>query len=105
MSSKPIEAFFIQPSLSSKPIEAFLHATKTVIKKTPHYPTNCKSSQKVINCMEEPQTAGSQSGGTQILLPAFLQPSLSCNNKTKISNFEGLFSNKVHKKREKQKKI
>jgi hypothetical protein len=28
--SKPIEAFFIQPSLSSKPIEAFLHATKTV---------------------------------------------------------------------------
>jgi hypothetical protein len=48
--------------------------------------------------MEEPQTAGSQSGGTQILLPAFLQPSLSCNNKTKFSNFEGLFSNKVHKK-------
>jgi hypothetical protein len=35
MSSKPIEAFFIQPSVSSKPIEAFLHATKTVIKKTP----------------------------------------------------------------------
>jgi hypothetical protein len=48
--------------------------------------------------MEEPQTAGSQSGGRRF----FFQ--LSCNQaslatiKQNFSNFEGLFSNKVHKK-------
>jgi hypothetical protein len=55
--------------------------------------------------MEEPQTAGSQSGGRRFFFQLSCNQASFCNNKTKFSNFDGLFSNKVHKKREKQKII
>jgi hypothetical protein len=49
--------------------------------------------------MEEPQTAGSQSGGRRFFFQLSCNQASLCNNKTKFSNFEGLFSNKVHKKK------
>jgi hypothetical protein len=55
--------------------------------------------------MEEPQTAGSRSGGRRFFFQLSCNQASLATTKQKFSNFEGLFSNKVHKKREKQKII